>query len=164
MRCNGCTRARKAVLRECLSEKERAACIHRDATVETFRCDIEQVATRHHRNARIVYEAVDLTIEGGFNGTQRCRMGVDVGEVGYRCDRMCAGLLNLTNGVVQFIRRDRIGQCNVETGATELDRDCATDAAPASRDKGNRAGAHNEAPFAIRSRAIIVRWIWFVPS
>ncbi|MNP49984.1 hypothetical protein D3C76_1442090 [compost metagenome] len=67
----------------------------------------------------------------------------------------------------RFLQRGirlQVHQGQVEPGLRQADSDGPADPGAGAGDQGDRTGRHARAPWLSSSRAMIVRWIWLVPS
>jgi len=96
-------------------------------------------------------------------------MAVERGNVSGQRDAVRAALARLLGGLFEFVGTHQVRQRQVETRFGQSQRDRLADAAPGAGNQRRRpvAGgrrAHADAPLRMSSRAMMLRWIWFVPS
>ena len=151
--------------RKSLREEEHRLGVDREAAIVAVLAHVENVATLQDRDAGVVDQGGERS-DRVLGATEQGLVTADVRNVGHDRDDPHALGRDLLNGAVDCRVTFHTVQRDVVAGPRQIEGDRQTDATarPGHQGRALAGPVHAAAPFFSSSRAMIMRWIWFVPS
>jgi hypothetical protein len=121
-----------------LGEEERATQIDREAAIVALDRNVEQIAARQHRDARVVDQAVDAA-EGVEGLLDQLRLGGEIGDVGSEEGALPAPLGNARKARLGVLIALQVGDHEIEARLRQGEGDGPPDAAPPAGHERSRS-------------------------